>query len=204
MKLPGWLVAGLVGLLLLWLGSMVFYQRALSRWEQERQRLEAAGRFYRDTTSAIRDTLRASLQRIDSLRAARRDTIVPIRIIRRLDTLRLVVGDTAQTDSLRLVAAQRSLELQDTIMAAQSRRIATLEDLVQQDSMAIVLFQRQRGMDSTRVVVLEDLIKRAPTRGCRLPLIGLPCPKLGIGYAGTWADGKLRQGPAIAVIIPIL
>jgi hypothetical protein len=66
----------------------------------------------------------------------------------------------------------------------------------------------ERGVSETLRTRLEAQERateglRRQIRGCRVPLIGTPCPRVGVGYGAGLVDGKVNHGPVVAVILPI-
>jgi len=48
---------------------------------------------------------------------------------------------------------------------------------------------------------LADAVKQQ--KGCRVPILGVRCPVLGIGYGVTASDGTASHGLTVAVVLPI-
>lgn len=193
---------------LLWLVALVMVVYSV---KEAIRAVRETVQFEQDTTrlftqievdAIVRDSARAFAVRSDSvaksltaLAERQKRSILQLRGIG--DSLRRVLGSTTNVpDSLHV-----AIGLIETLQSASDSlalRSSVLEAIIAlRDSQIVHLVQSERlgwrGVDS-----LQALIRRTPT--CRkLPLLGVPVPRFGIGYAVTTGG----QGVGIGVMVPL-
>lgn len=105
--------------------------------------------------------------------------------------------DTTLRDSLRYAVERYTVAEQDALYAHLEAQ--TLRGALDSAQASIVRLRGSVGLLEARGDSLASVLARAPNPCPKIPILGIPLPRVGIGYALT-ARGA---GPAVAVIIPL-
>lgn len=201
-----WLVLIVVGVLLL-VGFSGWQAYRADKFRTERDTALAISAQHRAIDSVTAQEGEAAARWADSVQAAailqgrRADSVTAI--LRR-PRPPLPLPDSTASDSVRYWRGVAETLQVDLWTASQSLEARTAEAsglrvALDSQKVATARFRAAYEGEQRRADLLEKTLRRAPTGCPKVPLLGIPVPRVGAGYAVT-TNGS---GPAVAVIVPL-
>lgn len=172
--------------------------RETAVWEADTTRLFTqveVDAIVRDSARAFADRSDSVAQSLATLAERQKRSILHLQGVG--DSLREVLDSaTNAPDSLQI--ALRLIETIGATSDSLARRSSVLEAIIASQQEAVVRLRVSDSLGWKNVDSLQALIRRTPT--CRkIPLLGIPAPKVGIGYFATTGG----HGVGIGVMVPL-
>lgn len=185
------LLWGLALIALLSLGWGVWRDHEASGWHDDAVAARAGWDMQKvETARVLKDNLRltAFVDSAVSVANRYRDTPRPPKP---------VPPDTTLRDSLRYAVERYTVAEQDAVYAHLEAQ--TLRGALDSAQASIVRLKSTSAVLEARGDSLASVLARAPNPCPKIPLLGIPLPKVGIGYAVTTGG----QGLGVALVVPL-